>query len=597
MKKFLSFIVMIMASAMYASAQDVYCVVGTEGLTGYSWDTSQNAMTLNEETGLYEWKGENVVVNDEEKPEFKIVMNGNWDTSWPGSNWVITPDVVGGTGTFNITITFNAETKEIGVTGENTEVPVVDPEDIFITPDPGTDIFAVLEGAKAEVGKVGDIYIELAENEAYTLSSTITVPNNFYLWGNDATITVDEAFTGPFVTIEGSESFYEKPDGSLSDHYLISHFEIMGVTIKGLQGSLVKDNQKTLVQILQIGWCNIEMPAAGKNVIDFNSKGYVEYLHVYNSTIWAKQFNTGFFAQYGSRPKNIDAAMLQQFVFENNTIVNIANGKNFNDLKQKGTEQNIFILKNNIFVDCGKQNQVIVGMDGGQTSGNPVWEVDGNYFEWGGECVNAAELAKAGQKNGEDIAQNSVEGKIEFTDADNGDFSFTFTMAEGYVEPVELGAPIWEETYAYTAPVYVVAGTSSLCGDEWNTKSQDNVMAYDEASGLYTWTRENITVNNEIVPEFKVVMNANWDTCWPESNWVITPDYAGGEGTYTVTITYNAETNEIGVIVVDPNKIPTAISDINVQENNAVIYNLQGQRVSGTQKGLYIINGKKVVRK
>jgi hypothetical protein len=41
----------------------------------------------------------------------------------------------------------------------------------------------------------------------------------------------------------------------------------------------------------------------------------------------------------------------------------------------------------------------------------------------------------------------------------------------------------------------------------------------------------------------------------------------------------------------------TSISAVEFDQDNESIYNLQGQKVQNTGKGLYIINGKKVVRK
>jgi hypothetical protein len=42
---------------------------------------------------------------------------------------------------------------------------------------------------------------------------------------------------------------------------------------------------------------------------------------------------------------------------------------------------------------------------------------------------------------------------------------------------------------------------------------------------------------------------------------------------------------------------PTAISEVKAQENTGAIYNLQGVRVEKGQKGIYIMNGKKVIVK
>ena len=41
---------------------------------------------------------------------------------------------------------------------------------------------------------------------------------------------------------------------------------------------------------------------------------------------------------------------------------------------------------------------------------------------------------------------------------------------------------------------------------------------------------------------------------------------------------------------------PTAISEVSTQQENTAIYTLGGVRVSKAQKGVYIVNGKKVVK-
>ncbi len=312
------------------------------------------------------------------------------------------------------------------------------------------DIAAAIAAAKAEIenkgDKVGNITVYMSKDANCTVGSTITAPNNITIWGNNATLTVAEGMTAPFITLDGTEQFAMKNETEASDHKLIENVILTDVTIKGLQNAIVKDNQKTLLNYLVILDCNIEMPASSKNVIDFNGKGYVGNVSVTNSTIWAKGMNTGFFAQYGSRPKNVNETLTQDFLFVNSTIVNIANGKNMCDLKQNGTAQNRYSLLNSIFVDCGKENQVVVGLNKGQTSANPTWDVDGNYFAWGGKCVNEQEASKAG----EGIVKNSVDGLLTFTDAAAGDFDGTFELAEGAEAPERLGDPRW--TITYVAP-------------------------------------------------------------------------------------------------------------------------------------------------
>ena len=114
----------------------VYTVAGTANLTGYDWDTTQNEMKLNEETGLYEWTAKFITVTAAEKPEFKVVKNyKDW---YPADgNWVITPEYMGGEGVYStITITFNPETTEIGVSGVKREAPVFAANNVYYWESP-----------------------------------------------------------------------------------------------------------------------------------------------------------------------------------------------------------------------------------------------------------------------------------------------------------------------------------------------------------------------------------------------------------------------------------------------------------------------------
>lgn len=335
-------------------------------------------------------------------------------------------------------------------------------KDITIAPESG-DIATALAAAEAELAYnevVGKITIILADNGTYTVSAPIVAPSDLYISlpiGSEGVATIDASGNeGDFITLNGSTTFAKKADGADSDHYLIDMVGIAGVKITGLKGALITDAQKTLVNGVAIANSVIEMPAAGKNVLNFSGKGYVGKVKVLNSTIYAKDKNTGFFAQYGSRPKNIDGDWLQEFDVQNSTIVNIANGKNFCDLKQSGTAQNVYTLKNNIFVDCGKSGQVVVGFNKGQTSATPVWNVDGNIFNAGGEDKSTAEVEKAGKVGEEDIVKNSVAGVVTFTNAAEGDFNAQLGVALAPTEPtVAVGDPRWTVT-AVQVPVDIV---------------------------------------------------------------------------------------------------------------------------------------------
>ena len=520
-------------------------------------------------------------------------MNGettenNWENVWNQ-----TEDIKNFEDNTSYTITGWGEGENAKSTYEENAVDV--PEDIAIYPT-GGDIAAALEEAKAKVAKVGDITINLAVDGDYTLGATLTAPNNIYVYGNEGTVTVTEEMTGDFITLNGTEVFAMKSETEASDHYLIPSVEIRGLNLKGLKGALVKDAQKTLVENLVIDYSNIEMPASNKNVLDFNGKGYAGKVAVTNSTIWAADKNTGFFAQYGSRPKNINGDWTQEFDFENNTIVNIANGKNFNNLKQNGTAQNVYTVKNNIFVNCGKQNQVVVGFNNGQTSSTPAWDVTGNYFAWGDACVNAAETEKAGQKDSEDIVKNCVEGTLAFTDAANGDFNGRFTLADDAETSEALGAPMW--TITYSTPYYLAGNMNNWLND--GVEAEYNLAKNTAAAeGVEEYM---ITIDLAADAQFKVVKVGGEESIW----YPVGSGNAFGEngelekeGNYTIYFRPNADGGTDwfnGVIYVEYNGT-TGINAVNTVAQDAVIYDMQGRRVVKAQKGLYIVNGKKTVVK
>ena len=464
--------------------------------------------------------------------------------------------------------------------------------DYELAPAAGTDIAAALEGLI-----VRNLKLTLAENGAYIITKPITLGGNLEIIGNGATIDAAGIVTGegeaataaPFIILNGSEKYVllgkdeEEKDVYDASHFDIATATIKDVTVKGLKDAFIKDAQKTLLGVLTIDNSIIEMPDAGKNVIDFNSKGYVGKVVVNNSTIYAPTKNTGFFAQYGSRPKNFPAAYVanfkQEFDVQNSTIVNIANGKNFCDLKQNGTDQNVYTIKNNIFADCGKDGQVVVGFNKGQASATPAWDVDGNLFMAKGANNNAAEIAKAGKHivgEGEaaeekDIVQNCVEAVVTFTDAAAGNFSKTFLKDPRIAELPAVGDPRWMVVKTTTAyGIYI-----------------DEAIENGTVTPSKTWSAADETIKLTVTPaegyelETLVVKIGKTEIEVAEDNSFLMP-----AADVTVTATFK--------------EVATGINNVKTNTlDNAVIYNLQGVRVDKSQAkgGIFIVNGKKVVIK
>lgn len=470
------------------------------------------------------------------------------------------------------------------------------PEDIIVNPEDitGGDIAAALDAKIAALeytdpdtgekdpGCIRNIFINLAPGESYTLTKTLTAPNSISLLGAAeagdelATINVAEGMTGDVITLDGTEVFATKADGTATDHKSITLVSIAGLAIYDLQGAVVKDAQKTKLEGLSIYNSIIQMPDAGKNVIDFNGKGYVANVVVLNSTIYAEKKNTGFFAQYGSRPKNIDGndtSLKQTFNVQNSTFANIANGKNFCNFNQKGTTQNEYTIKNNIFTDCGKSSgQVVVGFNAGQTSPTPVWNVDGNIFNWQKNDSSADEISKAGKKDDEDIVKNSLTCRVLFSDVEKPDFGGILVLAPGTEAPETLpGDPRWllSALDGYTITVQTSNG-------------------HGTASAQYPYAIEGEEVGLTIKPEEGYVIES-----------IVMLDADGYVIGLVTGDTFTMPGQDV-IIYVGFKNTATGIDAI---ENDADFeegewYTINGVRVDQpTKKGLYIHNGRKVVIK
>lgn len=124
--------------------------------------------------------------------------------------------------------------------------------------------------------------------------------------------------------------------------------------------------------------------------------------------------------------------------------------------------------------------------------------------------------------------------------AENGNYTVTITFNEETKE-VNCEAQLNEPTDDF----YVVAGApAALFGEEWNPAAEANIMSESD-SGVYHWSKQGVQLEPCNI-EFKVVKNGNWDTCWPESNYLIN---IADAGVYDVFIEFNSETNTVQATV------------------------------------------------
>ena len=93
-----------------------WTVAGTKPLVDNAWDPAYTGADMTSTDGVnYTYKKEDITLEAGVSNEFKIVKNHSWDEAYPSSNYSFT---VNETAKYDVTITFNSDSKEIGVNTE-----------------------------------------------------------------------------------------------------------------------------------------------------------------------------------------------------------------------------------------------------------------------------------------------------------------------------------------------------------------------------------------------------------------------------------------------------------------------------------------------
>gem|GEM_PF-1260366 len=317
-------------------------------------------------------------------------------------------------------------------------------EDIELTLESGKDIATELAAA-IEGKKVGNITINLAEGGSYTISASIVAPASVTINGNGATVDAS-ALAANFIEMAVVETPTEWTEANVT---------IKGVTVKGLAKALFYSACKNYFGDVTVDNCVVEL-AADATTFDYTKGSTAVNFSVTNSTFYAPTATTKslYSSQGGQKATEYKEDATQTFTFTNNTMYNLASGKNFFTHRQSNQKWLAYTVQNNIFVNCGKSGQVIKGMNGGQNGANPTWNISGNVFNFDGTDTSASE--DTGDTTEGEGVQNSVAGVVTFADAANGDFNAELGVATVPAEPtVVVGDPRWTVTAAQV-PVDIV---------------------------------------------------------------------------------------------------------------------------------------------
>ena len=516
----------------------IYTVAGTTDLTGYDWDNTKNEMTKNEETGIYEWTAKLITVTNSQKPEFKIVRNANWDTTWPDNNWVITPESLDGEGVYTITITFDPNADEkITVTGVKRVAPEFAENNVYFWESP--------DGYQDQNGGVAVHNNGERVNYAQAGYYTICLNGNNSFSSDIVTITLDEGNT-----LEAG------------DQIAITAFRNKDATGKKSGARLKFDSGKTIDTGNGTEFVNINAAVAESD-------------------------------EYGTEPNTVTITAPETAEGSKTiTMTRSQGGTNLFITKidiTRPAPTRVIADGDYYLMDAGT-GQLVAG-NALNKEGAPLTftfdEAAGTYTIAGADIFNDVNWSVRSTGDGLTCFISAVINGVKKYVAAGTNNDVVLSDEPATWQPIP--AESWEEMLSYN-----VAGTADLCGAEWNTTSNKMEKNND---GLYEWKAENITVNAENVPEFKIAVNNVADedaietVAWyPEGdNWKITPNYLGGEGVYNITITFNVETKEIGVTgektgeIVDPNDYTGYIV-------NADLTGTDGWDITGT-KGYHSVGG------
>ena len=92
--------------------------------------------------------------------------------------------------------------------------------------------------------------------------------------------------------------------------------------------------------------------------------------------------------------------------------------------------------------------------------------------------------------------------------------------------------------------VWTAAGSSTLFGSHWDATDTNNDLT-PLGNGIWELTKTGCILEKNVKNELKVLKNHNWAESHPQTNYVFTVEETG---TYNVTIQFNENTYEVGVI-------------------------------------------------
>ena len=303
---------------------------------------------------------------------------------------------------------------------ENTEYSFNTFLPTFMQIPDGSDLKAWFEANPIPADSTGHLCYDLVPGGSYTVSGKIEFGGHQVTLrssskANYANVTMGDGsyfdtyagFTLKYLNIDAEAtgkpliSFSDEPDASIQNligdkgyYFIMDPVVVQGCNITKLGSSIVASNAtKYDVRVVSINNTVVEidktLPAANTAAVVYMKAGYITDFTLKNSTVYSKERATMFFIQHGGRPKDVSNEEQRYVSILNCTLANLAWNKNFCDYHNGQTTYH-YALKNTIVVDCGKTN-FMTGLNKGQSSDNPTWDVNNNTCWRDGADASAAQ--------------------------------------------------------------------------------------------------------------------------------------------------------------------------------------------------------------
>ncbi len=124
--------------------------------------------------------------------------------------------------------------------------------------------------------------------------------------------------------------------------------------------------------------------------------------------------------------------------------------------------------------------------------------------------------------------------------AENGKYTVVITFNAESTECSSTATKTGEADFDEST--WTVAGVESIFGTNWDPANTDNDMTSTDGVN-FTLEKKDVVLEAGVSYAFKIVADHSWDEAYPTDNYTFSVE---ATGKYTVTITFNKDTKEVG---------------------------------------------------